>query len=710
MIEKSTWARMKAARRWLIASPEKIPHYVDGAKRQGALDSPEDVARFATHGEARAVLASSDAGWLLGFALGPDGEGGHWQGVDFDAVEDNLLTGLAANLPGYVETSPSGKGLHAIGYGRHFRTLGPNGSVIEAYDSRRFFTVTENVVRDSAIVCLADSVENELARHHRSLSDKALSARAPATAEASAAVQISAQTVTELRSALNYMRSDGYDLWIEIGHALKSLGDTGRGLWLDWSGNYHRFDAQEAARKWDSFAPTQTGHQTVFAKAQALGWTNPASSAAQIGRAETNEIRTTGTRSLVFQSLENVQMRAIQWLWTGWIPKGYVTLIAGETGAGKSTILADITARVTTGAPWPGEAAEARREPGRVLWLGSEDSIEEMTVPRLTACGADLSKILEIRGVKIDGQHSTFSMQDDLGAVRRWLEFSRDEGRPFSMLVIDPVTSYLPGQKLKKVDLNDAGQLRSILEPWLRLAQEFNIAIVCVTHFAKDTTRSMLNRVLGSAAFTQTCRSLCAVIELPDLDATEIRAHSRALIQVKVNLPEHPGGSWKFRTVKVDVGSDPRSGKLIYATRPDWQTLDPGLTPQTAIGPSRGPVSKFSSIFASWLRAHFAGHGDEWQLVSEVQLSALREIATTKNWWDKHSGDFLEKENVGGKWFCKPIRNRTCQSGGSGAYVGEVVKLGEVAPDQLGHYPPLPPPCGVSSRVPEPSRDDEPAW
>jgi len=90
-------------------------------------------------------------------------------------------------------------------------------------------------------------------------------------------------------------------------------------------------------------------------------------------------------RQLVGRELGSVQMHAIEWLWTGWIPKGYITLLAGETGAGKSTVFCDVAARVTTGAPWPGEydCPNTWRKPERVLWLGSEDSIEEMTVPRL---------------------------------------------------------------------------------------------------------------------------------------------------------------------------------------------------------------------------------------------------------------------------------------------------------------------------------------
>ncbi|MFT3963729.1 AAA family ATPase [Propionivibrio sp.] len=360
-------------------------------------------------------------------------------------------------------------------------------------------------------------------------------------------------------------------------------------------------------------------------------------------------------RELIGRHLNTVQMRAIDWLWTGWIPKGYITIWAGETGAGKSTVLADVTAKVTTGAPWPGE--HEPRQQGRVLWLGSEDGIEELTVPRLVACGANLANVTEIQGVVQLGKRNTFSMQDDLSAVKRWLADAQECDAPFDMLVIDPVTSYLPGHKLRKVDLNDAGQLRAVLEPWLLLAQEYSLAIVCVTHFMKDTTRAMLHRVLGSAAFTQTCRSLCSVIARPD-DGM----YAKALIQVKGNLPEHPGGAWKFRTVKVQVGIDPRNQKPIHATCPEWEQLDASLTPENLVGGTRGPISKYPAAFGLWLRAQFMTTPvNESQRVTDVKAAALAAGVVTARWWDEHSITYLEKQNFGGVWYCrlKNIPNET---------------------------------------------------
>lgn len=653
-----TLAAMASVPRWMLwkevpnidpaKKPRKVPHYVNGALR-GVTDTPEDWAQLAAYAIAKAALAQAGVGWGLAFALGPDGTGWHWQGIDFDDIVDNHLHDLANTVAGYVEVSPSGQGAHAIGYGRHFASLGSNQTGIEAYAAGRFFTVTERPIRDGGIVDLAGYVEQVLEPRH---------AVAPVQAASGAPVelvQVGAKTVSELRSALTHLRADDRHLWVSVGHALKELGEVGRELWLSWSQTSTQYRPNVDPQKWDGFACDRTGFQSVFKKAQEAGWVNPASSAAQL--VEPAAATEQGSkRRLIGRSLGGVQARSIDWLWTGWIPKGYITIFAGESGAGKSTVLADIAARVTTGAPWPGEFGPTpSRAPERVLWLGSEDGIEEMTVPRLMACGANLNNVIEIQGVSQQGNRNTFSMQDDLEAVREWLASAKADGMPFAMLVIDPVTSYLPGQKLKKVDMNDGGQLRTILEPWLVLAQEHGIAVVCVTHFGKDTSRSMLHRVLGSAAFAQTCRSLCTVIEPPTTEDYEPGPFERVLMQVKGNLAEATGGAWKLATERVEVGTDARNGKPIYATRPDWDELDATLTPKSVVGPARGPKSQHSMLFALWVKAKFVNlKPGDWAKVDEVKVSAFSEGVVSESWWNKHSAEYLEKENRAGVWMCRP--------------------------------------------------------
>jgi hypothetical protein len=271
------------------------------------------------------------------------------------------------------------------------------------------------------------------------------------------------------------------------------------------------------------------------------------------------------------------------------------------------------------------------------------------------ACGANLERVIEIQGVQQGKSQATFSMQDDLDSVRQWLTFARDHQKdPFTALVIDPVTSYLPGRKLRKVDMNDTGQLRSILEPWFKIAQEFNIALICVTHFNKDETRSMLHRVTGSAVFAQTCRSLCAMVAREDDGEFE-----KAMVQVKLNLPEHPGGAWRFHTAKVEVGKDPESKEPISATHPVWGALDKTLTPRTLMGGQRGPKPQADHVgnFMMWLKAYFVTtHPEQGLPISQVKSAAIVSGIVSEKWWDDHSGKYLDKRNVGGTWMCRPTQ------------------------------------------------------
>jgi AAA domain len=353
--------------------------------------------------------------------------------------------------------------------------------------------------------------------------------------------------------------------------------------------------------------------------------------------------------ALVMRTADTIIMKVIDWLWPGFIACSFLNLVVGETAAGKSTVLADVTARTTTGRPWPGEDLNTPlRQPGRVLWLGSEDPMEILTVPRLRACGAELSRITEIQGVTRLGQRNTFSMQDDLAMVRAEIAKGLQAGAPYAMLVIDPITSYLHGGKLRKVDMNDSGQLRTVLEPWLRLAQETGIAVVGVTHLAKDTTRTLLHRVLGGGAFAQLCRSLLAVVNLPEEGQFE-----KAVLQVKSNLPGVKQGAWRFHTAQKVVGQDQHK-RSIEANFPVWDHIDTSISAESLAGGKRGPMSTQEGVFRTWLRSFFAPDQSVFKRVDEVRLAALTDCKVSESWWHEHNRKFLAKENQGGIWMCRP--------------------------------------------------------
>lgn len=269
--------QLRAEPRWLLwkliyratpAKPLKIPYYSDGSPRR-KTDDARDRSNLSTFDNA---VARYQAGGFqgLGFALGPDGTGKYWQGIDLDDIASNGLQQLVNALPGYRELSPSGKGVHAIGRGDPFPTLGSNGSGIEAYFQKRYLTVTGEPL-GGELGCIAKFARGPLgALHHvkrplRSRSDN-ISSPAPCGNDIEASIQ----------KALAFVPADcSYSDWIRIGCALKSI--NARQLWLDWSYSSSKAVRGEAEAKWQQLSADRTSYPAIFAEAQRRGWHNPGS-------------------------------------------------------------------------------------------------------------------------------------------------------------------------------------------------------------------------------------------------------------------------------------------------------------------------------------------------------------------------------------------------------------------------------------------------
>ena len=62
---------------------------------------------------------------------------------------------------------------------------------------------------------------------------------------------------------------------------------------------------------------------------------------------------------------DTVPPEPIEWHWKGFLAAGKLSLLAGDPGVGKSTIPSEVTARYTTGAPFPGST---ERRPPKRCW------------------------------------------------------------------------------------------------------------------------------------------------------------------------------------------------------------------------------------------------------------------------------------------------------------------------------------------------------
>lgn len=87
----------------------------------------------------------------------------------------------------------------------------------------------------------------------------------------------------------------------------------------------------------------------------------------------------------------SVSSKPVEWLWHPYIPYGKITILQGDSGEGKSTMMIQLAALITNGKAMP-DGSEGR-EPGNVLYQAAEDGIEDTVKPRLQAAGADCGRI-----------------------------------------------------------------------------------------------------------------------------------------------------------------------------------------------------------------------------------------------------------------------------------------------------------------------------
>lgn len=333
----STLQTMKEAKRWLLRNG-KVPFYAVDLEARGATDTEEDRAQLVTHAEAQELLLEHQKvgkanGFELGFALGPDETGNFWQGIDLDNVVAKKLMGLLLAVHGYVEHSPSGKGAHAIGYGKRILNRASHAAGIEVYSYGRFFTFTENVIRDAPLSDLSEFVEEHIP--HKSVSD----INNPARALNSGSMVVSPEVYDDLERALKVVPADSYENWYLVLQAMKRLADSERAYAIakNWSMSSSDPEHTEEVfnRKWqkDLESPGPLSYKSIFmlANEHDTYWRD----------------RSTKQSNVLWQEipLTNLQLEPVDYLIDGFLARSLMVFV-GKPGMGKSTAMVALCAVV----------------------------------------------------------------------------------------------------------------------------------------------------------------------------------------------------------------------------------------------------------------------------------------------------------------------------------------------------------------------------
>lgn len=237
-----------------------------------------------------------------------------------------------------------------------------------------------------------------------------------------------------------------------------------------------------------------------------------------------------GVSQLVTTTLADVRMRPVEWLVPDFIPRGYLTVFAGDGGQGKSSVTNDLVACWTTGRPCMGLDYPAPG-PMRVLMVGCEDGLAETVVPRLAAAGANLAMVEYVESIRTaTGESLPFEMSESGWAA---LE-SHLSGGNYCAVVIDPVSAFVPD----RVDDHKDAHVRGMLRPGSDLALRYGISVVIVKHLNKSETGNAGNLIAGSRAYVNAARAAFLVGPDPDSDDS----NRRVIVFCKYNLTNRTAG------------------------------------------------------------------------------------------------------------------------------------------------------------------------
>jgi putative DNA primase/helicase len=212
----------------------------------------------------------------------------------------------------------------------------------------------------------------------------------------------------------------------------------------------------------------------------------------------------------------------IEWDWPGWLPRGFVTMVASASGVGKSLLalrLADCYLRFQE---WPDGTPVEGDLGGAVLWLEGE-AAQAMNLQRANAWGLPISGILN--PFKDPFEAVLLADPEKRAAIKAVA--ARDEVR---LIVVDSLSGVNGGDE-------NAARMLEMVRFLAELARDTNKALLLLHHLRKRSERDdpqwgvTLDMVRGHGSIVQLTRVVWA-LDLPGGPGSEVRR----LQQIKNNM------------------------------------------------------------------------------------------------------------------------------------------------------------------------------
>ena len=282
-------------------------------------------------------------------------------------------------------------------------------------------------------------------------------------------------------------------------------------------------------------------------------------------------------------NMEQVETEKIDWLLYPFIPFGKVTIVQGDPGEGKTTMVLQIIAKLTKGeAVLPSGSDEPALEektmalePVNVIYQTAEDGLGDTIKPRFLSAGADCSRVMVI-----DDNDQALTMMD----ARLEEAIIKTNAR---LVVLDPIQGFLG----TAVDMHRANEIRPLMKRVAVLAEKYHCAIILIGHMNKNSNGKSSYRGLGSIDFQAAARSVLIVGRIKDEPEIRVVCHVKSSLapegkSIAFRLDKDTGFEWigEYDISADDLLSGDNRGQKIHVAKEFLQEfLVSGSVAQTKV-------------------------------------------------------------------------------------------------------------------------------
>lgn len=297
--------------------------------------------------------------------------------------------------------------------------------------------------------------------------------------------------------------------------------------------------------------------------------------------------------------LSEVKPERVSWRSRGRFARGKLTIVDGDPGLGKSTMLLAFAALLTQGNALPDGDPHPERG---VIIVAPEDGVADTIRPRMDLLGADCERVMILATVPTEEGERLVQFPDDADVLEAMIE-EMDAG----FVIVDSLDAVM-GERLKPSSTTD---VRKAFLPLAHVAERTGATIVLIRHLNKSGGTNALYRGTGSIGLIGIARFGLLVAEDPDDPAYRVLSQSKGNIgppapSLRWRLVSQPGSD---HALVEWCGISKHSSRSLLSNAADEEVSDDNERDE-AVGwlltrLSGGPVPSMQ-VFADAKRAGFS--------------------------------------------------------------------------------------------------------